>query len=73
MKKAGIIGCGGISQVHCAVLAGMDDVELAAVCDVAEEKAVTDEEAVFALRLLDFYVKTKTEEKLNSMQELLKL
>ncbi|MBR4724245.1 MAG: Gfo/Idh/MocA family oxidoreductase [Lachnospiraceae bacterium] len=40
MKKAGIIGCGGISQVHCAVLAGMDDVELAAVCDVTEEKAV---------------------------------
>ena len=40
---------------------------------VAEEKAVTQEETVFALRLLDFYIKIKTEEKLNSMQELLKL
>ena len=40
---------------------------------IAEGKSVTDEEVIFALRLLDFYIKTKTEEKLNSMQELLKL
>ena len=33
----------------------------------------TDEETLFALRLLDFYIKTKTEEKLNSLQELLKM
>ena len=33
----------------------------------------TEEETVFALRLLDFYIKNKTEEKLNSVQELLKL
>lgn len=39
MKKAGIIGCGAIAQVHGWVLHGMEDVELTAVCDVDEEKA----------------------------------
>lgn len=34
---------------------------------------IGETEAVFALRLLDFYVKTKTEEKLSSLQELLKI
>ena len=34
---------------------------------------VSEEETVFILRLLDFYIKTKTEEKLLSLQELLKL
>ena len=34
---------------------------------------VSAEESVFALRLLDFYIKNKTEEKLNSLQELLKI
>lgn len=33
----------------------------------------TEEENVFVLRLLDFYIKTKTEETLNSVRELLKL
>ena len=32
-----------------------------------------EEENSFALRLLDFYIKNKTEEKLNSLQELLKM
>ncbi|MBP5466054.1 MAG: DNA repair protein RecO C-terminal domain-containing protein, partial [Clostridia bacterium] len=40
----------------------------------AEKGENTDEEEnLFALRLLDFYVKNKTEEKLNSLRELLKL
>ena len=34
---------------------------------------VSEEETVFVLRLLDFYIKNKTEEKLLSLQELLKL
>lgn len=40
---------------------------------IAAGETVTEEETIFALRLLDFYIKTKTEEKLNSMQELLKV
>ena len=40
---------------------------------IEEQKDTTEEENIFALRLLDFYVKIKTEEKLNSMQELLKI
>ena len=40
---------------------------------IEENNATTEEENLFALRLLDFYIKTKTEEKLNSLQELLKM
>ena len=40
---------------------------------IEEKKETTEEENLFALRLLDFYIKTKTEEQLNSVQELLKL
>ena len=40
---------------------------------IAENQAATEEETLFALRLLDFYIKNKTEEKLNSLQELLKI
>ena len=39
MKKVGIIGCGGIAQVHGWVLQNMENAELAAVCDVEKEKA----------------------------------
>jgi len=39
MKKVGIIGCGGIAQVHGWVLQGMENTELVAVCDVEEENA----------------------------------
>ncbi|MBO4251314.1 MAG: DNA repair protein RecO [Clostridia bacterium] len=40
---------------------------------IEEKEETTEEENLFALRLLDFYVKTKAEEKINSLQELLKL
>ena len=40
---------------------------------IEDKRETTEEENVFALRLLDFYVKTKTEETLNSLQELLKM
>lgn len=39
MKKSGIIGCGNIAKVHGWVLQGMEDVELAAVCDLDVKKA----------------------------------
>ncbi len=39
MKKVGIIGCGNIAQVHGWVLQNMENVELAAFCDVDGEKA----------------------------------
>ena len=39
MIKVGIIGCGGIAQVHGWVLQGMENTELVAVCDVDEQKA----------------------------------
>ena len=36
--RAAIIGCGGISQVHIAALQGMKNVEIAAVCDIREDR-----------------------------------
>ena len=36
-------------------------------------ETVSEEESVYALRLLDFYIKNKAEEKLSSLQELLKM
>ena len=45
----------------------------AALKKIEENAQTLDEEDLFALRLLDFYIKTKTEEKINSLQELLKL
>lgn len=39
MRKVGIIGCGGIAQVHSWVLSNMDDVELVAMCDTNEQNA----------------------------------
>ena len=38
-RKAGIIGCGGIAQVHAWALRSMENVDLAAFCDVDEDKA----------------------------------
>ena len=40
MKKVGIIGCGGIAQVHGWVLQSMENAELVAVCDVERDWAV---------------------------------
>ena len=37
--KAGIIGCGGIAQVHAWALGSMKDVDLIAFCDSEEDKA----------------------------------
>ena len=37
--RTGIVGCGGISQVHMNALMGMDCVEIVAVCDIREERA----------------------------------
>ena len=37
--KVGIIGCGGIANVHAWVLEQMEDVEIAALCDIDENKA----------------------------------
>lgn len=39
MQRVGIIGCGGIAQVHGWVLQGMENVELVAVCDVEKDRA----------------------------------
>ena len=39
MKRVGIVGCGSIAQVHGWVLSEMEDVQLAAVCDIEPERA----------------------------------
>lgn len=39
MKKVGIVGCGGIAQVHGWVLQNMEDAELMAVCDIKVDRA----------------------------------
>ena len=38
--KIGLIGTGGIAQVHMQALAKTEDIEVVAVCDIVEEKAV---------------------------------
>ena len=40
-KKTGIIGCGGIAQVHAWALRSMRDVDLEAFCDVDTDRAKT--------------------------------
>ncbi|MBR6753430.1 MAG: Gfo/Idh/MocA family oxidoreductase, partial [Clostridia bacterium] len=39
MFKVCVIGCGGIAQVHGAALTNMENVTLAACCDIVPEKA----------------------------------
>lgn len=39
MLKTGIIGCGAISRVHAEALLKLENVSLAAVCDIDEKKA----------------------------------
>ena len=39
MYRVGIIGCGGIAQVHAQVLSNMEEVELAACADIRPERA----------------------------------
>ena len=36
--RVGIIGCGGIAQVHMKALMAMDNVEIAAVCDIRRDR-----------------------------------
>ncbi|HID90521.1 TPA: Gfo/Idh/MocA family oxidoreductase, partial [Candidatus Bathyarchaeota archaeon] len=37
--KVGMIGCGGIAKVHVARLSALEEVELTAFCDIADERA----------------------------------
>ncbi|MCR5092414.1 MAG: Gfo/Idh/MocA family oxidoreductase [Lachnospiraceae bacterium] len=53
MKNAGIIGCGGIAQVHAWVLRHMADVKLCALCDVVAEKAEKLAEGSGDIRITD--------------------
>ena len=48
------------------------DATYRALKKIEKKEPASEEETVFALRLIDFYLKNKTEEKLNSLQELLK-
>ena len=38
MLKVGLVGCGGISGAHVPAWDAMEDVQLAAICDIREEK-----------------------------------
>lgn len=37
--RFGLVGCGRISKIHTAVISGLNDAELVAVCDIVKEKA----------------------------------
>ena len=39
MVKTGVIGVGGMASAHMKNLAGFDDVEFAAMCDISKERA----------------------------------
>ena len=54
MKRAGIIGCGNIAQVHGWVIQNMENVELTAVCDVNSQKAMTLSEKYTAGKAREF-------------------
>jgi predicted dehydrogenase len=53
--KVGLIGVGGIAQVHLKNLSGNDQVELVAVCDVAEENAKKSALQYGAVPYTDFH------------------
>ena len=37
--RVGLVGCGGISSAHIPALMGMENVTIAAVCDLKEDRA----------------------------------
>ena len=39
MKQIGIIGCGGIANAHARVLSGLEQVRIAALCDIEPSRA----------------------------------
>lgn len=56
MKKirAAIVGCGGIHHSHTSVLAEMEQVEIAAVCDVETERAAATANKFGCIAFADF-------------------
>jgi len=52
--RAAVIGCGGISRVHIAALQGMKNVEIAAVCDIREDRLREAEEKTGAKGYADW-------------------
>ncbi|MDL2234473.1 Gfo/Idh/MocA family oxidoreductase [Ruminococcaceae bacterium OttesenSCG-928-L11] len=52
--RAAIVGCGGIAQVHCAALTGLEGVSIVAVCDIVEERAAKLGEKAGAAVFTDF-------------------
>ena len=57
MIRVGIVGCGGIAQVHAWVLDRLEDCKLTAVCDIIPEKAkaMADKYGVPAERVYTSY------------------
>ncbi len=45
--KIGLIGTGGIAQMHMRALAKTEDIEVVAVCDIVEEKAIKTAEKLW--------------------------
>ena len=54
MYKVSVIGCGGIAQVHGAVLTALDGVQLTACCDIVPEKAAAFAEKFRCTPYTDF-------------------
>lgn len=53
--QVAILGCGGISAVHIAALMNMEDVQIAAVCDVRPERAQAAAEKTGATPYTDWH------------------
>jgi len=55
MTKVALIGCGGMGNHHARVLTEMENVEIAGVCDIVEEKAQKTGQATGAKCCTDYH------------------
>ena len=53
--QAAVIGCGSISKVHIIAIQTLKDVEIAAVCDIREDRALSAAEATGAKAYTDWH------------------
>lgn len=51
--KVAVVGCGGIGNAHCAAWSRLEDVELVAVCDLKQEKALAYAEKYHSKAVFD--------------------
>lgn len=54
MKQVGVIGCGGIFEMHAVSLSLLDDVKIVAVCDIKQDRAKSKSEKYYCNFYIDY-------------------